>query len=118
MEQADVQTVECTSSGALDPEWLAMEIVAKKAAMLLTRVYPNHLWMIGTAPGGVLCIKYGGADSRFGYTIDVPGAASSSELEHAIIMGGGELLERLNLPRGSWDGESIGKKYEGQDQFH
>jgi hypothetical protein len=115
MEQADIQTVEVTSQGALDPEWLAMEVVCKKAALLLTRLYPNHLWMIGSAPGAVLVIKYGGADSRFGFTVDVADAHSSSELEHAIAMAGGELLERLGLPRGAWDGEQIGLKYEGQD---
>jgi hypothetical protein len=114
-EHADVQTVEVTSKGALDPEWVAMEIVCKKAAMLLARVYPNHLWMIGSAPGGVLCIKHGAGDSKFGYTIDVPSAASVSELEHAIIMGGGEMLERMGLPRGAWDGEGFGLQYEGAD---
>lgn len=112
-QSADIQTVQVDSSGALDPEWVAMEVVCKKAAMLLTRVYPNHLWMVGSAPGGVLCIKHGLGDNRYGYTVDVPGAASSSELEQAIIMGGGELLERMGLPRGAWDGDMQPHMYEG-----
>lgn len=115
MDQADIQTVEVTSQGTLDPEWVTMEVVCRKAALLLTRLYPNHLWMIGSAPGLTLVIKYGGADSRFGFTVDVGAAHSSSQLEHAIMEAGGELLERLGLPRGAWDGEQIGLKYDGQD---
>lgn len=101
----------------MDPEWVAMEVVCKKAAMLLTRLYPNHLWIVGSAPGAVLCVKLGGTDNRFGYTIDVAKAYSSSELEHAIMEAGGELLERLGMARGAWDGESFGQKFEGQDDL-
>ena len=111
-DDVDVQTVEVTSSGALDPEWVLMEIVCKKAAMLLSKIYPNHLWMVGSAPGGVLCIKHGAGDASYGYTVDVPGAATSSELERAIVNGGGELLERMNMKRGAWNGEDFGFKYE------
>ena len=113
MDEIDVQTAEVTSCGQDDPEWLLMEVVCKKAAMLLSRVYPDHLWMVGSAPGGVLCIKHAAGDSRYGFTVDVPGAATSSELEHAIMMGGGELLERMNIRRGAWDGDGFGIKYEG-----
>ena len=116
MEQADVQTVETVSSGAMDPEWVAMEVVCKKAALLLTRLYPNHLWMIGAAPGGVLIIKHGLGDNRYGFTVDVPGAHSSSELEHAIMLAGGELLERMGLERGAWDGDTQPTKYIGQEE--
>lgn len=112
-DQIDVRTVEETSSRALDPEWAMMEVVCKKAAMLLSRIYPNHLWMVGSAPGGVLCIKHGLGDSRYGFTIDVPKAASASELEKAIVYGGGELLERMNMPRGAWDGETQATQYDG-----
>jgi hypothetical protein len=114
-DEADVQTVEVTSQGALDPEWASMEVVCKKAALLLSRVYPNHWWMVGSAPGGVLCIKHGAGDSRFGFTIDCPNMPSSSMLEKAIVMAGGELLERMGLPRGAWNGDGFGLKYEGQD---
>ena len=114
---ADIQTVEVTSSGALDPEWVQMEVVMKKAAMLLTRCYPAHLWMVGSAPGGVLVIKHGLGDSRFGFTVDCPSAASSSELEHAIMMAGGELLERMGLERGAWDGDTQPTQYTGQQEL-
>lgn len=110
MSDADIQTVEVTS---VDGESQRMEAVAKLAAQLLTRHYPNHVWMIGWAPGAVLVIKYMGADARFGYTVDAGKAASVSELEKAVVMAGGELLERLGLPRGAWDGELPGQEYEG-----
>ena len=31
--------------------------------------------------------------------------ASITELERAVMMGGGELLERMGMKRGAWDGE-------------
>jgi hypothetical protein len=31
-------------------------------------------------------------------------------------MGGGELLERMGLPRGAWDGEKIGLEYQGMKE--
>ena len=116
-DEADVQTVECTSSGALDPEWIQMEVIMKKSATLLSKVYPAHLWQVGCAPGMILCIKHGLADSRFGYTVDVPSAHSSSDLEHAIIMAGGELLERMGMARGAWDGEGGMQEYQGQKEL-
>ena len=112
----DVRTVQVDSFGIDDPEWVTMQVVAKKAAMLLSRVYANHTWMIGTAPGMTLVIKHMAGDNRYGYTVDCAAAYSSSQLEHAIIMGGGELLERMGLARGAWDGELIGQKYEGQEE--
>ena len=113
-DEIDVQTIQVDSAGALDPEWVMMEVVCKKAAMLLSRGYPNHLWMVGSAPGGVLVIKHGLGDNRYGFTVDVPSAASVSELEKAIYMAGGELLERMGLPRGAWDGDTQPTQYEGQ----
>lgn len=106
---ADVRTVEVTST---DAESSQMELIAKLTAQLLTEHYPNHLWMVGWAPGMTLVIKHGGGDARYGYTIDASKAATISILEHAIVMGGGELLERMGLPRGAWDGEHMGMQYQ------
>lgn len=107
---ADIQTVEVTS---VDAEHQQMEMMAKLAAQKLTQHYPNHVWMVGWAPGLTLVIKYMGADSRYGYTVDCANAASISQLEHAIVMGGGELLERLGMPRGAWNGDLPPQEYEG-----
>lgn len=108
MNEADIQTVEVTS---VDDESQHMEMMAKLAAQKLTQHYPNHVWMVGWAPGMALVIKYMGADARYGYTVDAAKASSISELEHAIVMGGGELLERLGMPRGAWNGELPNQQY-------
>jgi|GEM_PF-2215067 len=107
MNEADIQTVEVTSNdGAEDPQ---MELIAKMAAQKLSQHYPNHIWMVGWAPGMTLVIKNMAMDARYGYTVDAGRAASVSQLEHAIMMGGGELLERMGMPRGAWDGEFAGR---------
>ena len=109
-DNADIQTVEVTS---VDPESQQMEMMAKLAAQKLTQHYPNHVWMVGWMPGMALVIKYMGADARYGYTVDCAKAASISELEHAVVMAGGELLERLGMKRGAWDGELPSQDYAG-----
>ena len=106
MVDTDIQTVEITS---VDEESRQMEMMAKLAAQLLSKHYTNHLWAIGWAPGMTLVVKYLGADQRYGYTIDVAAAHSISDFEHAVVMAGGELLERLGMPRGAWDGELPGQ---------
>jgi len=107
---SDIQTVEVTS---IDAESRQMEMMAKLAAQKLTEHYPNHLWMVGWAPGMTLVIKYGPADAKYGYTVDAAKASSISEFETAVVFGGGELLERLNIPRGAWNGEFPTQQYAG-----
>lgn len=110
MDNADIQTVEVTS---VDAESRQMEMMAKLAAQVLTNHYMNHAWAVGWAPGMTLVIKYLGADARYGYTVDAGRAASISEFERAVVMGGGELLERLDMKRGAWDGEFPAQQYAG-----
>ena len=98
----DIQKVEQTSVG---PEDQQMELIAKLAAVKLNAHYPNHLWAIGWAPGMALVIKNMAMDGRYGYTVDAAKAATVSELERAVVMGGGELLERMGMVRGAWNGE-------------
>jgi hypothetical protein len=112
--EADIQTVEVTS---VDAESSQMELIAKMAAGLLSRHYPRHLWAVGWAPGMTLVIKNMAIDDgRYGYTVDAARAATVSELEKAVVTGGGELLERCGAPRGSWDGEflTLGDKTENR----
>ncbi len=100
--ETDIQKVEQTP----DAENAHMELIAKMAAQQLAAHYPEHIWMVGWAPGMTLVIKNMAiADGRYGYTVDAAKAASVSELEHAVMMGGGELLERCGVKRGEWDGE-------------
>ena len=101
-DSLDIQTVEVTS---VDGESSQMELIAKLAAKKLGESYPEHLWAVGWAPGMTLVIKNMAMDGRYGYTIDAARAATVSELERAIMMGGGELLERMGMRRGRWNGE-------------
>ena len=81
----DIQVVDSSP----DPENTQMELIAKMAAGVLGSHYPNHLWMVGWAPGMTLVIKNMSiSDGRYGYTVDAAKAASVSELEHAIMLGG------------------------------
>jgi len=101
----DAVTVEVTS---VDSESSQMELIAKLAATRLMEHYPNHLWAVGWAPGMTLVIKNMAIDDgRYGFTVDAARAATVSELEHHIVMGGGELLERCGVPRGAWDGQML-----------
>jgi hypothetical protein len=101
-EVADIQVVSSTP----DVENEQMHLIAKLAAGLLSNHYPSHVWMVGWAPGRTLVIKNMAIeDGRYGYTVDAAKAATTSELEHAIVIGGGELLERCGAKRGAWDGE-------------
>lgn len=104
MDQLDIQTIEVLDN---DPENSQMELIAKLAAKRLGDTYPEHLWAIGWAPGRALVIKNMAMDGRYGYTVDAAHAASVSELERAIVMGGGELLERMGMKRGRWNGEFV-----------
>lgn len=104
--ETQIETVEC--GGAFNEEDSKMEMVAKLACKRLTEHYPDHIWMVGWAPGAVLVIKNMAIlDGRYGFTVDAARAATVSELEKAIVMGGGELLERCGVRRGRWDGEMM-----------
>jgi hypothetical protein len=105
---SDIQTVDVTS---VDGESAQMELIAKMAAQTLTAHYPNHWWMVGWAPGMTLVVKHGAGNGKYGYTVDAGKAATISELEHAIVMAGGELLERLGMPRGAWNGDPVSGEY-------
>lgn len=103
-DSADIQVIEATP----DAENSQMHLIAKMAAGVLSGHYPSHLWAVGWAPGMALVIKNMSIDDgRYGYTVDAAKAATISELEKAIVMGGGELLERCGVKRGAWNGEML-----------
>lgn len=98
----DIQAVEHTS---IDMETVEMEAKAKEVAQTLSTHYPDHIWMVGWAPGMTLVVKNMAMDARYGYTIDAAKSFSASDLAHSAMIAGGELLERMGLRRGRWDGE-------------
>jgi len=100
----DIQTVDSTP----DAENSQMELVAKMAAGVLGNHYPDHLWMVGWAPGRTLVIKNMAIENgKYGFTVDAARAATVSQLEREIMIAGGELLERCGVRRGRWDGEMM-----------
>ena len=101
----DIRTVEHTS---IDHETVEMEYKAKQVCETLSKHYPDHLWAVGWAPGGVLVVKNMAMDARYGYTIDAAKSFSSSDLAHSAMVAGGELLERMGMERGRWNGEFAG----------
>jgi len=104
----DVQTVEVTS---IDAESIEMEVKAKEVALLLCKTYPDHPWMVGWAPGMTLVVKHMAGDARYGYTIDGGRSFSAKDLAHTAMLAGGELLERMGMTRGRWNGE-FGNQYQ------
>ena len=86
---------------------------AKECGDALSRIYPNHMWIVQWAPGGVLAIKHGLGDNRYGYTIDNAMLCSYADLVRACTLAGGELLERMGMRRGAWNGEDQPTSYEG-----
>ena len=104
----DVQTVEVTS---IDDESIEMEHKAKEVATALCKTYPDHPWMVGWAPGMTLVVKHMAGDARYGYTIDACKSFSASDLAKTAMLAGGELLERMGLPRSAWKGE-FGSQYQ------
>lgn len=114
--RADIQTVE---TGTIDKEHVEMERLAKHVAESLTRSYPAYPWAIGWHPGGVLCVKLMlASDANYGYTIDAYKIHSASELSRQAMMAGGELLERLGMKRGEWNGDMPTRNYAGIDAGH
>ena len=113
MDFNDVQTVEKTEHA----ENASMERLAKEVAHILTNTYPNYPWAIGWMPGHALVVKLLiNPDYNYGYTIDCRNGMSAWNLSHTAKMAGGELLERLGLPIGKWDGQMPEKNIEGVDK--
>lgn len=114
--RADIQTIE---TGTIDKEHVEMERLAKYTAEALTRAYPNYPWAVGWHDGGVLCVKMMlAADSNYGYTIDAYRLNSAGALAKMATSAGGELLERLNMPRRAWNGDMPTQNYDGIDKGH
>jgi hypothetical protein len=109
--QGDIQTVEVTS---FDHESIEMEHKAKEVCQTLTTHYPNYPWAVGWHPGAVLCVKLMlNPDFNYGYTIDTHKDHTAKMLAHSAMLAGGELLERLGLKIGAWNGEMPTKNIDG-----
>lgn len=81
------------------------EILAKRAAEMLNKHYPGHLWAVNVnsdEKGGVMVIKNFSVSFRYGYTLHL------SKLDTGlkkVMRAGGEILERAKMRRGYGIGE-------------
>lgn len=105
----------CTIAEITSTDELDMIQKARDVTESLSRHYPNHLWMVGWAYGNILVVKNAAVSHKYGFTIDAANSYSSSQLSHAAVMAGGELLERCGMKRGAWDGQ-FAEKLEGSDE--
>lgn len=93
------------------------EILAKRAADLLNKHYPGHLWAVfvnSEEKGGILQIKNFNISYRYGYTLHI--ANLDPELKN-VLRAGGELLERAHMKRGKSNGQ-MAKVVEGVAKKH
>lgn len=79
------------------------EVLAREAAELLHRHYPNHMWAVfvnSTKTGGVMVIKNLMISSLYGYVLHLKNVYADPTLK-SVLKAGGEILERANLRRGA-----------------
>jgi hypothetical protein len=78
---------------------------AKLIGDCLETAYPGWMWFV-EVKGGIATIKSMHADAKFGFVLHLlTGFYSASDLKRQALRAGGELLERLGMPRrrADWD---------------
>jgi hypothetical protein len=78
--------------------------VCKQVGDELERHYPGWMWMVSVPPkGGVVQIRSGYMDPRQGFVVKLVASYSASHLAREAVRAGGELLERVNMPRSKYE---------------
>ena len=80
--------------------------LAKRAANLLDKTYPNHLWTV-EVKGGVMVVRNLALAGDWGFVLH---PHKHLDLDHSVKYAGGELLERFNISRGA-NGADQSKEY-------
>jgi len=71
---------------------------------VLRRHYPGHFWHVDVnVRQGMINIHNLFLSGIWGFRIHLKGIHSASQIEHDVKMAGGELLERYNMRRGSFN---------------
>lgn len=80
--------------------------IAKNAAELLHKHYPNHLWAV-SVDGYYLDVRNLYLSGNYGFRIAIPSFYSSSEFDKQIMRAGGEILERYRQRRARADDAAL-----------
>jgi hypothetical protein len=92
-------------------------LLAKRAADLLNKKYPYHLWGVHVdSRGGVLNVFCPVVSTRYGFTILLKEVYADPNLR-CVMRAGGEILERAALRRRSFQGE-LAQKVEGIKNYN
>lgn len=92
-------------------------LLAKRAAELLNKHYPGHLWAVNVnSEGGVMIIKNYRLSFLYGMVLHLRTVYADPGLR-CVLRSGGELLERAHMRRGSATGEGA-SVLEGVEKRH
>jgi hypothetical protein len=73
---------------------------------VLHRHYPGHAWSVDcNIRQGMINVHNLFLSGMYGFRLKLHGAFSASQVEHDVMMAGGELLERYRLTRGEFNVE-------------
>ena len=91
------------------------EGLAAQAMRALTEAYPGHPWHVDVRDG-LIIIKHMLVSGKWAQVRRVRGMYSASELKRAVVMMGGEFLERSGMSRGRLIAGEFQRKVEGLPQ--
>lgn len=80
--------------------------LAKRAADMLNKHYPGHLWAVFVdteTTGGILVIRNLAISFNYGCVLHLSTVNNDPDLR-CVMRAGGELLERARMKRGWWNG--------------
>lgn len=72
----------------------------------LAAAYPGWGWRCeANSAGGILVIRNENLAQRHGFVVKLSDIVNVSDMRKRILDGGGEFLERFNMPRGQFDAD-------------
>jgi len=79
-------------------------MLQRELETVLHRHYPGHFWHLDVnIRQGLINVRNLFLSGAFGFRIKLQGVFSASQVEHDVMVAGGELLERYNMPRSTFN---------------
>ena len=92
-------------------------VLAKRAADLLNKHYPGHLWAVNVnSEGGVMLIRNLWISAAYCMVLHLKNVYQDPTLKSVVRMGG-EFLERAHMERGKFNGQ-VAEILEGAEERH